>query len=50
MHIYDNKGHEGLLEATVDHEPRRPLISSSVARQRPRMFEKELLAMLREFM
>ena len=37
-----------LLEATVDHEPRRPLISCSVARQRPRMFDKELLAMLRE--
>ena len=25
-----------LLEATVDHEPRRPLITSSVAEQRPR--------------
>ena len=48
VQIYDNNRDEGLLQATVDHEPWRPLISSTVARQRPRMFDKELLAMLRE--
>ena len=47
VQIYDNNRDEDLLEATVDHEPRRPLISCSVARQRPRMFDKVLLAMLR---